>query len=195
MIELIIGIIIGTVGVIIGLWASIKFTLGTAYKCEANKKTKPISSLMLESKYKQLNKKNPFKFINSKEKNINLIVEWNVLDTKWIETLGKSWLSIKYVGFIVLDEKTKTVRYHEKIVEKNMSFGSFGFYGNSFFQKGMIISRRIKSYRFGIKEDGSIGEIYNFDFNPLDLKGLVRQIANDNGWNFIIYFSKWRMKK
>ena len=107
---------------IVGIWAAIKFTFGTAYRCKAKEGIKPLPKEKLISKLRGLNKKNPFKFYES-EKGMDSQVDWDVVDAKCIETLGKSWLSIKYHGYIVLDEKTKTLRYHEVIVEKNRSRG------------------------------------------------------------------------
>lgn len=177
------------------IYLTIKFRISTISKSNERKTINPIPLFELKGNLLKLNSKNPFKIIRSKERDIDLEVSWKIADAKWIEMLGKGWHNLKYLGYLVFDEPTHTLRYTEKIIEKNVTSGPLGFSKSSKIQKGTLINSRIKSHFYGIKEDGSIGEVYKYDFTPTDIKGVIRQIANNNGWNFKVYFSKNRMKK
>ncbi|MFH2020933.1 MAG: hypothetical protein ABIJ34_05935 [archaeon] len=188
--DLVYGIIggaLGLIGVSVGLYFAFKNVAGASKPKEG---TKVVSVKDLKQKLIKLSAKNPFKVKASSEEGIDLDIEWIVLDAKWIEILGKGWENMKYTAKIVFDETKKTLRYQEMIVHTERTMGPLRISGQSSFTKGCIINRRIKSYRYGIKDDGSIGEIYKFDFRPNDVKDVVRQIANDNGWTFALYLHK-----
>ncbi len=51
---------------------------------------------------------------------------------------------------------------------------------------------RRRGYRWGVREDFSIGEVFDYEFAPADIKGVVRQIANDHGWAFQLVLRKPR---
>jgi len=55
--------------------------------------------------------------------------------------------------------------------------------------------KRERAIAFGIRPDFSVGELYNYKFNPEDVKDLLRQVANENGWSFALVVSKGQVKK
>jgi len=153
----------------------------------------PISSSKLKSLLLKLNSKNPFKVLESKDYDLDIV--WDIIDAKWLDVLGKSYNKTKYQAHILLHEKTKTLLFYQILKEFETSKITFKASYESKNTKGLLINTRKKGFRYGIKTDGSIAEIYNYDFNPSDISQIIRQIANDNGWNFKLTIFKNSLKK
>ncbi len=156
---------------------------------------KPVTKEKLKQLLLKLNKpKHPFKILDGKER-ADLIVDWQIVDAKWIEILGVGWKNKRYLAWVGLNDADKTVRVCEQITEIDKSVGLLkgGYEINTF--TGIQLWRKERAYAFGIKTDFSVGEIYNYKFDPEDVKDLLRQIANDNGWSFALVVSKGQTKK
>ena len=191
MLELI-GIVIGIIAVLFAIWMALWAT-GLIKKgfqrTEGKQEVKPISKSVLKKLLLKLNKpKHPFKLKEAND--TDLIVQWDVVDAKWIEILGKGWLNKVYKAWLLLDDEKKTVKYNEMIVEKSLTMGPLGAHGEASYFRGIQLWRKERGYRWGIRNDFSIGEVYNYKFNPSDVKEIVRQIANDNGWAFELVTTK-----
>lgn len=114
----------------------------------------------------------------------DLVIEWNIVDAKWIEVLGKGSERMTYQAWIVIDDSTKTVNYHERIYRSVFSAGGPQVSAESYASKGFELWGTRRGHRWGIRDDFSVGEIYNYKFTPSDVKGVVGQIVNDHGWAF-----------
>ena len=137
-----------------------------------------------------LGKKNPFTVKDSGEEGIDLKIEWVIADAKWWEVLGKAWKNITYTAFVTIDEKAKIVRYQEKLVKTSITKLSFKWGGSITKTKGQLINTRTRKKQYGIREDGTIGEVLAYDFNPKEIKDVVRQIAEEEGWGFKVHLFK-----
>lgn len=138
------------------------------------------------------NPQHPFRLESSSE--TDLTIEWCVADAKWIEVLGQASAKASYLAWILLDEKRQTVKYWEQLTEINLSAGGGGAFASSHASRGFDLWGRRTSRRWGIRPDFSIGEVLSYDFTPADVKDLVRQIANDHGWNFELVMLKRHAK-
>ena len=121
---------------------------------------------------------NPFKIIPMDE---NLKAMWNIVDAKWIEFFGKAGLKEYYEIHFFFDENKKEVSYNEKQGSVSWKAGvpEIAFEKSSF--SGKTVQMK-KSVAFGVKEDLTVGEIYNFDFNTKKIKDPIFSIIEDSGW-------------
>ncbi len=191
----IIGGLIGLLAAGIGIYIAIKFTIGVAFRTKPNPDALVLPAHELKSKFLLLGRKNPFDVMESPDKDFDIQVRWEIVDAKWREILGKAWKNLTYTAYISFDEEKKAVKYYERLIEKDISMAPLRIEKESYVQKGFQIDKRIRSFLYGIKEDGSIGEVYSYDFNPNDIKGVMRQIANENGWFFELHLSRRGAKK
>jgi hypothetical protein len=182
----ILGIIIGIIGIFfaigIALWAT-----GLVKKGFQKSGPAPGSRLVTKSSLKSMLLKlniNKDTFTVSESKDSDLFIEWKIMNSKWIEALGVSWTKKTYRAWVYLDETTKTVQYTEMIVDSDFTAGDTGVHFQTSFFKGIVLFGTERGYRWGIRDDFTIGEIYNYRFTPSNIKDIVRQIANDHGWSF-----------
>lgn len=192
MIGIIIGIAAGFVGVLLAVIA-VLYAAGLIKKgfrhSEPAPGVKPVAKKILKALLLKLNNpRHPFTVKTAQD--TDLYVEWIIVDAKWIEVLGTAYLNKMYTLWVLLDETIKTVRVNELITEKSITAGSTGFHGETSFFRGVQLWRKEQSRRFGIKSDFSIGEVYKYTFNPDEMKDIVRQVANDNGWAFELVVTK-----
>ncbi len=189
MIE-ILGIIAGVIALVFAIWMTL-WALGI-YKKPLQRtegKGKPIAKAKLKALLLKLNKpKHPFTLKSAKD--TDLFIEWKIIDAKWIEALGTAWAKKSYYGWLLLDESTNTARLNEMITEKSLTLSGPSVHGEASFFRGVQLFRKERGYRWGIKSDFSVGEIYNYKFNPNDLKEVLRQICNDKGWAFELVTTK-----
>lgn len=123
----------------------------------------------------------------------DLSIEWHIVDARWVEALGSAALQMTYRAWLRLDDASKTVKLHERLIQSGISAGGgLGASSEGYTTKGLDIWARRRGYRWGIREDFSVGEIFSYQFTPADVKDLVRQIANDHGWAFQLTFTKPR---
>lgn len=186
----VLGIVVGVLAVIFAVWMALWAT--GIYK-KALQRTegsgKPVTKAKLKVMLLKLNKpKHPFTLKSAKDTDI--FVEWKIVDAKWIEVLGGAWLKKNYYGWLLLDDTTKTARLNEMITEKSLTLAGPSASGEASFFRGVQLFRKERGYRWGIRTDGTIGEVYNYKFNPMQLKEVLRQVCNDNGWAFELVTTK-----
>ncbi len=190
MLELL-GALIGIAAVIFALWV-VFYAVGIVKKefqvTNSKKGAKSVSKAQLKSMLLKLNNNKLFKI--SQPKDTDLFLQWKIIDKKWIEVLGPAWLNKNYYAWILLDEEKKMVKYNELITEKSFTSGTTGFHGEASFFRGIQLFRKERGYAWGVRSDFTIGEIYNYKFNPNDIKEVIRQIANDHGWSFGLVTTK-----
>ena len=193
MIGTIIGLTFGIIGLIFAIWM-VLYALGIIDKgfqrSEGKSGVIPISKSSLNNRLLKLNNNNAFNV--KKAADTDLYIEWNIIDSKWIEILGESWKKKFYKAWVLLDESKNTIRYNELILEKELSLGPTRAYGEVSYFRGVQLWRKERAVMFGIRKDYTIGEIYNYKFAPSDIKDVIRQIANENGWAFELVVSKRR---
>lgn len=85
---------------------------------------------------------------------------------------------IRYEAMILFDEADKTVKMYEKTTEISAGV-SFGMSGESTFQSGSTLFRKVKSVQYG--PEGKVFE-YNFDIGAI--AKTVKTAAIAQGWKF-----------
>ena len=104
----------------------------------------------------------------------DVTVDAELLDAKW--TTGSK--KILYVASVFADERERIVYMYEKTTETGSGF-SFGASGESSFQSGSTLFRKVKSVQYGT--DGTAFE-YTFDLGAIPK--VVKEAAKRNGWKF-----------
>lgn len=104
----------------------------------------------------------------------DLAIDVELLDAGF--STGKK--KIRYESMILADESDKTINMYEKTTEISAGV-SFGMSGESSFQSGSTLFRKVKSVQYG--PEGKVFE-YNFDLGAIPKT--VKEIAKANGWKF-----------
>ena len=104
----------------------------------------------------------------------DLSVDVELLDASF--STGKK--KLRYEALILLDEADKTVKMYEKTTEISAGV-SFGMSGESSFQSGSTLFRKVKSIQYG--PEGKVFE-YNFDLGAIPKA--VKTAAQAAGWKF-----------
>lgn len=138
-----------------------------------------ISKQELIKKILKLNNpKNPFTITSEGDK---IKATWNIVDAKWIEIFAKAGMKEHYELTITLNEKNHEVKYNERQGSVTWRAGTpeVSFSASKFSGKTIQFH---KSTRYGIKEDMSIGKIYEFDFNTKKVKDPIFEVIETSGW-------------
>lgn len=104
----------------------------------------------------------------------DLTIDAELLDASF--STGKK--KLKYEAMILLDESDKAVRMYEKTTELSAGV-SFGMSGETSFQSGSTLMRKVKSVQYG--PEGKVVE-YNFDIGAISKA--VKSAALAQGWSF-----------
>ncbi len=104
----------------------------------------------------------------------DLTIEAELLDASF--STGKK--KLKYEAMILLDEAEKAVRMYEKTTEISAGV-SFGASGETSFQSGSTLMRKVKSVQYG--PEGKVFE-YNFDLGAIPKA--VKSAAKEHDWSF-----------
>ena len=110
----------------------------------------------------------------------DVAVNAELLDAKW-STGNKK---IVYAASVLIDERERTVYMYEKTTETGGGF-SFGSAGESSFQSGSTLFRKVKSIQYG--PDGKAFE-YSFDLGAIPK--VVKEAAKRGGWKFKTVLNK-----
>jgi hypothetical protein len=104
----------------------------------------------------------------------DLSVDVELLDAGF--STGKK--KIRYETSILLDESEKAVRMYEKTTETSAGI-SFGSSGESTFQSGSTLFRKVKSVQYGPE-----GKVYEYNFDIGAIAKAVKTTAKAHGWSF-----------
>jgi hypothetical protein len=104
----------------------------------------------------------------------DLSIDAELLDASFSH--GKK--KLRYEASILLEEHDKAVKMYEKTTEISAGV-SFGMSGESSFQSGSTLFRKVKSVQYG--PEGKVFE-YNFDIGAITKA--VKTAALAQGWSF-----------
>ncbi len=104
----------------------------------------------------------------------DLVIDVELLDASF--STGKK--KIHYEAMILADESNQTINMYEKTTE--MSSGvSFGMSGESTFQSGSTLFRKVKSVQYGPE-----GKVFEYSFDLGAIPKTVKENAKASGWKF-----------
>jgi len=104
----------------------------------------------------------------------DLSIDVELLDASF--STGKK--KLKYEAMILLDDADKAIRMYEKTTETSSGV-SFGMSGETSFQSGSTLMRKVKSVQYG--PEGKVFE-YNFDLGAISKA--IKSAAQAHGWSF-----------
>jgi hypothetical protein len=145
----------------------------------------PVSKKELEERLFSLNNKS-FPFKVSKE-NGNIVIQWNLVDEKWIEIFASR--KIKEAHKIILKLETNRVLardVHGKF-EYNINLGKLKINVNWGFSKGIQLVQYSRGFQAGIifkNKKLQIGKAYDYKFDLAEMKNPIIQIITGSGWQY-----------
>jgi hypothetical protein len=181
----------GLVGAFAGIAA---FVWGLGYREYLGGKKRatfsPISKEELKEKLIALNSSElPYEIKRDSE--TDLMVEWKIVDAKWFAVFARERLQKTYRAFIILDERRRTARYYEEMGTVQWLVGTQGLlsppkigYQNQFF-KGRILFQKSWGVQYGIKDDGTLGKVYQYKFDIGYVRDPVKRAVEESGWEFV----------
>jgi hypothetical protein len=120
----------------------------------------------------------------------DLEIECKIADAKWFAIFGKNQLKKIYQSYFVLDDLLRTVRYCEKIITVKWASGL----GNALqptisYQKesvrGKVLSQKSWEMQAGIKEDLTLGKVYEYKFDTGYIRDPIKKLIVESGWEFV----------
>ena len=103
----------------------------------------------------------------TKDGNTDLSIDVELLDASF--SIGKK--KIKYEAMILLDEPDKAVRMYEKTTEISSGV-SFGMSGETSFQSGSTLMRKVKCVQYGPE-----GKVFEYNFQTISSQPLRLGLA------------------
>lgn len=187
-----VGLIAGAAGLIgaIGGVAAIFWGLGFN-EYLGGKKKMPVAALGKEQLKQRLFSLNSqelaYEIKPSSE--ADLALEWKIVDARWYALFAKERLRKTYRAFIVLDELRRSARYYEEMATVQWMAGAEGLtprvaYQNQFF-KGRILFQKSWGVQYGIKKDGKLGKVYEYNFDVDAVRNPLKKVIEESGWEFV----------
>ncbi len=189
-VVVLIGVLAGLIGAGAGVFAII-WGLGLM-EYMGGKKGRPEPPISREElKQKLLSVNSPdlpyhIKLLNETD----LEIEWKITDASWFAIFGQERLQKTYRAFMVLDDLRRSVRYCEEMATVQWVASASDpaqpaiSYQNQFF-RGRILFQKSWEVKTGIKEDLTIGKVYEYKFDIRQVREPVKQLITDSGWEFV----------
>ncbi len=186
----ILGLAAGLFGAIMGI-AAIIYALGYFEYIGGKKKFTilPMSKEKLKQKLLALNSPElPYQIKPAQE--TDLFVEWKIVDATWYAIFSKERLSKTYRAYLLLDESRKAARYCEETGSVRWYAGADGAlkpsvaFEKAFF-RGRILFQKSWEVQYGIKEDGTLGKVYEYKFDVNRVRDPIVKAVEDSGWEFV----------
>jgi len=126
----------------------------------------------------------------------DLEITWKIVDARWRGIFAREKISKTYRACLVLDEVKHTVRYWEAIDNVEWVAGAPNVHYRSEFFRGKIIYQKSYGVQYGVKEDKSIGKVYEYRFDINAIREPIRKAALDGGWEFVeVLMKRHAMKR
>lgn len=120
--------------------------------------------------------------ITAEEKGEKIIVTWKYLDAKWWEIMSKQGRQESFKLIIKLDEKRHRATLIDVVTKMRWGAGPSGVrFGFSFF-RGIYLNYSLGS-AWGIKENFTLGKIYDFKFTSEEIHNPVMNTILRSGWD------------
>lgn len=189
MTIVILSVALALLAVVGGIWAML-FGMGVGEYLGGRKKSPlAVSKEELRTKVMNLNSLD-LSFEIKPGQETDFILEWKIADAKWYGIFSKERLKKTYRAFILLDESRKSARYYEEMGEVEWHAGTDGLlkpsirYREAFF-KGRILFQKSYGVQYGLKENKTLGKVYEYKFDIGYARDPIKKIVQENGWEFI----------
>jgi len=120
----------------------------------------------------------------------DLMIEWKIVDAKWYGIFAKERLRRTYRAYILLDELRHAVRYWEILASVEWVAGAPKIRYQKEFIRGRILWQKSWGIQYGIKEDGTIGKVYEYNFDIRSIRDPIKKTVEESGWEFVTVLRK-----
>jgi hypothetical protein len=123
----------------------------------------------------------PFIVRDGAPENVDLVAEWRIVDASWYEIFAKAGLKRVFKVLMKLDGKAKEVRSvdQEWSVEWHAGVPTLSVAATA--SRGQ--SRQVSFGRlYGITKQGSLGEVYRYNFSTAEIKAPLQDVTTKAGW-------------
>lgn len=185
------GIIVGLVALLAvgaGIWAML-FGMGVSEYLGGKKKSANATSKEdLKRKIINLNSSDlPYEIKLGQDSDFTL--GWKIVDAKWYGIFSREKISKIYRAWVLLDESRKSVRYYEELGDVSWHAGSDGLKPSISYQKafiqGRILFQKSWGVGYGIKDDKTLGKVYEYKFDVGYARDPLRKVVLESGWEFV----------
>lgn len=184
------GLAAGLIGFLAGIGAII-YALGYFEYLGGSKKSNimPVSKEELKRKLIALNSPE-LPYVIKPASETDFIVEWNIVDAKWYAIFAKERLSKSYHAYLILDESRKAARYCEEtgtirwMVGADGSLNPVATFQKAYF-RGRILFQKSWEVQYGIKEDLTLGKVYEYKFDVNRVRDPIVKTIEESGWEFV----------
>jgi hypothetical protein len=185
-----IGLVIGLLGALTGIGAMI-YALGYFEYLGGKKKSNilPIGKGALKKKLLALNSPD-LPYVIKPDPETDLFVEWKIVDATWYAVFAKERLAKTYRAYLLLDESRKAARYCKEtgtiqwMVGTGGSLNPVATFQKAFF-RGRILFQKSWEVQYGIKENGTLGKVYEYKFDVNRVRDPIVKTIEESGWEFV----------
>lgn len=126
--------------------------------------------------------------VMAEEKGKKIVVTWRYVDAKCWEILAKAGLTKIYELHIKFSDHKKEVILVDVVKNVSWSLGPKKIKATGGFFRGVNFEISFGK-QWGIKENFKIGQIYDYNFNPLEIKNPILNDILRHGWS--VRFAMW----
>lgn len=112
----------------------------------------------------------------------HLIISWKYVDAKWWEVFRKAGMTGAYRLHVKFSPDKHEARLIDIVTKINWNKGPSGFHFSFTFFRGISMEFSIGK-AWGIRENFSLGKIYDFKFNNMEIKNPVLNTLLRAGWD------------
>ena len=177
----IIGLLAALGGVFIGIYAS------GAMEYKGGKKKPEAESIGKAALLEQIQKLNSpaLSYQIKPSETSDLEITWKIVDAKWLGIFAREKIRKTYRACMTLDEAKHTVRYWAAIDNVEWVAGAPKVHYQREFFRGKIIYQKSYGVQYGVKEDKTIGKVYEYKFDINAIREPIRKVALEGGWEFV----------
>ncbi len=146
----------------------------------------PLSPGSLKNKLKEINNFSAPVMVEDKGK--KLVITWRYVDAKWWEIFAKAGLEKIYELHVRFLEQKNEVILTDVMKDVSWKVGPETIKLSAGFFRGINVEVAIGK-QWGIKENFSIGKIYDYKFIPAEIKNPVINEILRSGWS--VRFAMW----
>ncbi len=125
----------------------------------------------------------PYRIVDGRSENVNLIAEWKIVDAQWYEIFAKANLTKVFRVYLKFDPARREVRAMDRELTVSWRRGvpSLGVQASFFKGQKSSVSFGIGT---GFTENLAPGVVYKYKFNTNELKQPIQQVIASCGWSY-----------